>query len=305
MVGHIPNIGISNPLPHGIVPETLQRCDRSRRQIQKLVVRMKAREVDWDIRADFSSDPVHQSMEHCLGIVQGWDNKVYDLKVDSASGNLPDGVENRLKLGAADIPVKIRAKTLQIDLYCIQQPAQFGQRRGLHESAADHDAPQFLFSCQSRGVGQVLDEDSRLVVGESDHGCASGFCAIDQFERSDERNVEVFRPGLGYFPILAKLAVEWTSGGSKRKCIRSGKKMIERLFFYGVYVDSNRPSIYKAAQFTIHIHSGSAFSSVPALQHASLGTQKTLDECRFAVMCARPEFGCRVMARDACGSGRC
>ena len=69
MARHIPHIGIMHPFAHGHVTGALQRGNRCGREIQQLVIGMKAGEVNRDIGTDFSQYPVYQLLQHLVRII--------------------------------------------------------------------------------------------------------------------------------------------------------------------------------------------------------------------------------------------
>jgi len=60
--------------------------------------------------------------------------------------------------------------------------------------------------------------------------------------------------------------------------------MVERLLFNRIDVNRNRAPINEAAHLTVDVYPGAAFAALPGAEEAALGTEKALDDSRFAGM---------------------
>ena len=69
--------------------------------------------------------------------------------------------------------------------------------------------------------------------------------------------------GLGDVPILAKKTAHVAAGCAHRKNLRTGKKVIERLFLYGVDLQGCGGRVTKAIKFASPIDANKAEAALP------------------------------------------
>ena len=140
---NVPDKGIVDSFAECECANAFKGCDRGRRQIQKHVVGMKPGEMNRDIRAEFAHYPVHELLQHLVGIVQSGDDQVDDLEMDTALGNLLDAAQHGGQLHAADIAIERFIETLEVDFDGVQNSAHIRQWLRIHETAADQQQRRF------------------------------------------------------------------------------------------------------------------------------------------------------------------
>src|SRR5690606_23329171 len=142
---------------------------------------------------------------------------VHNFKMSAAFRDLFDAFENGTQRGPANGTVKILAVSLQVDLDCVKNPAQFRERIFVDESTADHHGSDILSSGLSGDINHIFGENSRFIVCKGDNRRFAVFCGISNPGRMCEWPLMVFGGCLRYLPVLAEFAAEWTAGGRKRK----------------------------------------------------------------------------------------
>jgi len=281
MVRDVSHVRVTQPPPHRRLPGPFQCRHRRRRQVPELIVGMETGEVERDVGSDLAQDPVDQAEEHLLGIVERRDDEVDDLEMGAAPGDLLDAPENRLQLRAADIPVERLVVSLQVDLDCVQDLAEFGQRRLVHDSATDHYGTDSVFFRFPGDVDHILREDRRLVVREGDHRRLFAGRGRHDAIRGDRGPLIILRGGLGYLPVLAELAAQRTPCRGQRVGRRAGKEVVEGLLLDRVDMDADRPAVDEALQFAADVHPGAAAAAFARLDDATLSAEKAFDDFGF------------------------
>jgi len=83
--------------------------------------------------------------------------------------------------------------------------------------------------------------------------------------------LDLFRPDLGYFPVLTEFAVNVASGGRDGECLAFRKKMKKGFLFNRIYVGGAGFAVNKSIIDAIPVFPDSAISAFSVTQPAKPG----------------------------------
>ncbi|MDV7393951.1 hypothetical protein RZS08_21405, partial [Arthrospira platensis SPKY1] len=97
-------------------------------QVGELVQRVEAGQVERNVRSQFGDDPLAHRAKLVEIVVQGGNDQMGDFEMHPRGLELFQGRQHGGQLAAADVPIKDRIETLEIDVGRVQLIAQRGER---------------------------------------------------------------------------------------------------------------------------------------------------------------------------------
>src|SRR3990172_363197 len=214
-----------------------------------------------------------------VGIIQAGNNKRRYLDPDVCLFIKPDRVENRLKLCAADLFVKILGESLEVYIRRVEiRPYHL---KGLRSDipVRDEHVLEPSLDCQTRCVIGKLEIDRRLGIGVGNTGALGRLCRSHDLFRADS------------FAYDSAAAVPWklrdvriltvqTTEITARCCYRigqaAGEEMKERLFLYGVDVLRDDLVVDERVEHAAPVLTHSADASPSVCDKTAMATQAAL-----------------------------
>src|SRR5207302_2273269 len=159
--------------------------------------------------------------------------------------------------------VEIFGERFQIDIGCVHMVVDIMEGLARDVAVADHHRSQASFPGGTTDVHDVFAPDGRLVVGKGDRGTAVMQRELRHILGRNMSRMNLVAPGLGDVPILAKEAAHIATSRAKRKNLRAGQEMIQRLLFDGINLQSRGRGVAQAIELASLVYANKTEAALP------------------------------------------
>jgi hypothetical protein len=184
--------------------------------------------------------------------------------------------QDRLQVRAAEFPIEAIGKCLQVDIGRVHVPEKLAAWLVCNVAGRHGHGEYVLLMTGLRSIHCVLEEDDRVVVGESHaEGTVGDGGPCDFCRRSlllEPVEVARFR----HVPVLAELAGEIASGRAERQHRRTRQEVVQRLFLDGI--DAKPAGAAIGGQYHLIAGTGTheTQAALPFMEPAEAGAKVTL-----------------------------
>ena len=141
------------------------------------------------------------------------------------------------------MPVEVLCERLEVDVGRVHVPVELRSWGFTHVAGRDGDGFDAEFVARIGGVDGVLEEDDRIVVGESDALHTQFGCGRGDLARRGHLAEPCDLLGLRDVPVLAEATREVAAGGAEREHGAAGQEVVERLLLDRVDAVATRAAV--------------------------------------------------------------
>ena len=242
------------------------------------VGRMEARDVPGDPRVD-PPDEGGEGLEFRSAVVPAGDDQRGHLDPGTHVVQEADVLLHGFEAGAADLPVVLLGKALQVDIGGVQEPPEFPQGRLGHVSVRDEDVPQAAPGRKPGRLQGELEEDRGFGIGIGDAFRSGPEGGLHHLLRPDRiaRDPAVVPRGLGDLEVLAVPAAEVAAGAGDGEGPAAGQEVEEGLLLDGVQVGGDHPAVVQAQETAVPVLPNRAEAPFPRRDPASVAAEEAAD----------------------------
>ena len=138
MARHVAHVNEVKAFGDCHIPRPRQRSNWSARDVLQAVARVKARKVNWHIRAQVLLHEASKLAGFLLAVIQARDQQGYDLKPNLPFGEQAQCVQHRRELSDALLFIEFLGHCLEINLHRAENSAKIVHRARLDEPVRYH-----------------------------------------------------------------------------------------------------------------------------------------------------------------------
>ena len=126
-----------------------------------------------------------------------------------------EGFEYRGQMTATNLEIEAIAKRLQVHIGCVHRLEKFYPWFRVDITGSDRYRFYTAFATGSSHIDRIFEEYDRVVVGKGNTSAGHFFSHFGQLPGRGSICQRIHFAGLGHVPVLAKLAGEIATSGSK------------------------------------------------------------------------------------------